>query len=281
MPSDKLLESPLRGGVFDYDLDNKLRDPIEEFDSTRADSEIALQTMLVRLPDEPLLVNGQPFGFRINEQRLANAINDMRISSAGKGRFDPQVLTISLVEAQPGRFSPSDPEVEEGQTHSYKNNGINLVVPRDIVKSDVAMSDLVRDIEAVFNKDLEAGMEQNAALKQYFFMRKMLNQAGVVLSGAVGEGVGVATANGAVGESLLRGSAGALLGAIAYGGAVAAKRQFDKRKHGNTVEPIARRAYRFSKKQRKDEVYASDGYVRKYFRQGPIISLVPISESSS
>lgn len=285
MTKEALREGPLVGGVFDYEagVGPDQRFPVEATTSNSSEGQIALQIMRVQLPDEPLKINGVPFSIRVNEPRLAGAINKMRLDSMGRGRFDTQLVAVSLGESLPKRLAEPEPQHKaHGQFYDYRDGSIRIEAPREITKTSLSISTLVEKLETALNEDLEDGIDQNCAVKQYFLVRRYLNLGAATLMGGIGEGAAIVISNGSVGELILRGSAGATLGTAAVGAVVFLKRRRDRRLHGDSLAPIEARAFRAERKRKQqDGAKERDGYTHIYFKDQPIISLIPANEADS
>jgi hypothetical protein len=79
-------------------LYSELSQPINKTERLEGDETLALQSMVIRTPDQPILVNGQPYVIAIDKPRLAGRVNNIRTMTVSPGHYDPRGLIIGLNE---------------------------------------------------------------------------------------------------------------------------------------------------------------------------------------
>ncbi|MEK7594619.1 MAG: hypothetical protein AAB436_03215 [Patescibacteria group bacterium] len=246
------------------------------------DTEVALNSMAVRLPDEPLWINGSPYELLIHHDRLARPVNKSVRQGFFEGKYQPRSLTIQLDEGteQP----PSDPLYYDTQT-----TDITVAIPKETTKSQIADEDLAEQLEAKINRGIRVGLEQNRGIQMYFSRRKMYTKAGRFACVAVGEAVGVAgiAATEASASRIIEGAvAGIAAGYVAYGALLASKVTYNKVRFGSDRDSLVHKGIKNANKRADrhrngtrlpdDEEHDSDRKWFSYFDK-PIIELRRVS----
>lgn len=279
----EVMLGPIRGGLHDVGI--RTGDPERPFSpvpSHDSDSEVALQTMVLQIPEDPIEINGSPYRIEVDEPRLAGAINHgIRHWGNRIGYNEPRSLTIDLTDETlpPKLAGPSEDSPKP--VHDFHHNGLRIEVPKEVIKSQYSSDELAETVQRTLNDDLELGILENQVLKDYLGIRKFLLKASAVGMAAVGEAVGVATSNGSVGEIATRGTGGAVLGALAVGVATLGRQIYDIQRFNTNVHPAFRRLSYWRARLMKKEIDESHGksYHRTpQLRGKPIISLVPATK---
>lgn len=269
--SPEVMLGSASGGIKDVTWPGEQASPFGPLERHPGDTELALQTMVVQTPDEPITINGSSYKIIINEARLAGAVNREIRTRLSPGHLEPRSLTISLGEEPLPLKIADSPDEASRPVHDFENNGLHIEAPKAITNGSHSPVELARRIEASLNRDLEVGILENRVLKNRLGTRKFLLSASAMGMAAVGEGVGVATSNGSVGELLTRGTGGALLGALAVGVLTIGKYSYNIRRFETNVTPtIRRKSYRRARAMRDEE---KDRCRPSHFHE-PIILLV-------
>lgn len=256
----ELMLGPIFGGSKDtYHVDAQTREA--------RGTEVALQSIDVQLPEEPMLINGLPYEFSVDGPRLAGALNILRLKSAAKGTHEPRALEITLGESLP----PSVIDTKETATaliYKTPGNKFGIEVPKEIAKSESAQSVLIDKVENAVNRDLKLGilesLARNADDRRFARFMKSFLIGGVIL----GEGVGIAlVSDGSIVEYLKAGILGSVAGLGAGTGATLATEYV----WGDHDNRIRRRAQKLSHSPNLSELH-------KHFKE-PIISLTSGSEN--
>jgi hypothetical protein len=191
---------------------------LAEEERKSGDIEVPLQTLTVQLPEEPLLVNGSPYGFEVDEDRLGQAINTVRKTFWQPGRFEPHSLKISLGESLPERIAGGDQSgIPTG--FDYRKKTLRVVVPSEVSKTSMPEKLLAAQVEGVLNRDVVTGIEQSRQEKLIVGHRLAIYTGSLITGVAVGEGVGIATDPSSIGAVIERGIYGAGAGALLVTGA--------------------------------------------------------------
>jgi hypothetical protein len=166
----ELPQGIMYGGTADIylrdDGDDKPAAPIIELLPHEYDTTVALQGMLVRLPQKPIEVNGSPYNVAVDGERLARAVNLMR--SVGVRSFDPRILEIVRGESLPPKFAGGYDD-RETPVHNYKQNGLKIMVPKAVVSPGDDPDKLASVVACGLNLDLARGLQENRELKSKLY----------------------------------------------------------------------------------------------------------------
>jgi hypothetical protein len=265
------IEDSAMGGVEDHGLIPRPR--------SEGDREVTLQSLIVHTPEDPMVINDDPFGFGVNLDRLGYAVNVVRKAALQPGRYEPRALSITLGDSLPSRYT-GQTEKSEDPVFNFSSRTLNLTAPRQIADSSRANDEIAGKVQGVMNRDLLIGLQHAYELKDARGFLKFLKGSFVVLSAVSGDAAGVVLANGdGVGNVILGAGGGAAAGAGLAGSLLLARTAYNSRTLGDEYVPTAKRALA----RAKNKVYRhGDGVkptpdLERYFKE-PIITLEPRAE---
>jgi hypothetical protein len=171
--------------------------------------------MEVNLPDEPMLINGSPYAFELDAERLSLAIRDARASTARWRKGEVTGLDISLGDSLPSHIADPDSSPEQASIFDVNEQTIAVVLPSEIVQSQSDTGVLAQQVELSLNHDIQRGMNEARYLRKGMSWRRFRFFSVATLGGAFGEGAGILTSPDTALAIAGRGTAGAVVGAAA------------------------------------------------------------------
>jgi cytochrome c biogenesis protein ResB len=245
-------------------------------------SELALRTLEVLTPDQPIKLNGALFDVSIDEPRLKRAVNvvaeNQTVAQLGLRPRRVVVDTVfgrSNVEFNKG-FQPTVIEhaaTERAPLLTTCENGtsVNVTLPSDMISTSYTTDGLVEFVTAQANQDLIVGLGQNLKAKDRF--HPGLDKLTMVLMTGTGEGVGIAISDDKWQEMLARGSGLAFAGLVlAVSGVIFAQRL----KWGSYWSQFP--AWAIGKSSDYEDIHTK---LASIAREDPIISLKPVETDQS
>jgi hypothetical protein len=150
------------------------------------DIELPLQTFVVNLPTEPILLNDRPFRFAVNQEPLVGAVNYVNEKSTRRDRRRVDNLRIVLGESLPPKIAESfqgEATAQEPEVALYKLSDSSLVItlPEQLVKKNTPTELLKKGVENSLNDDLRIGFEENI-----HFNNMLRNDRRLAISVAIG-----------------------------------------------------------------------------------------------
>lgn len=253
------------GGTYHFDYRHRPHhSPIEARDG---DSEVMLQGMIVRVPEEPVLVNGLPYGFRVDHARLVHSVNQVRTGTVfNLGRWDPRMLEISLGDSLPAQLDETEEELPPAYPFDRSNCSLNVVVPSEVSQSNTPDEELVAKIEAAANDRLALGLEQIDQMKFQQWGERFRMAGWLAVYAASGIGVEQLSSDifsmDVTTKAFVAGMSAYLIGIAG----IVAKQFYREDKYGDKrqIDTVVRRSYNSAVK-------------RQPHLDEPVISLVPVN----
>ena len=265
MPSPERIEDTAMGGVRDYPTDQIERQP--------GDLEVPLQTMVVRLPKEPMSINGVPYAINVDAEKLASAVNALRITSSSPGHYEPRSLSVVYGESLPPKIAGTD-NIADAPTFSWESTGLRIVTPQEIVKSKQPDALLATKVQGFLNDELLNGLTEAWTMKNWRSLSLGLRYSSIAVAAMVGDGAGIVIGDGSLPQALWQGSLGALAGSVGMATAIGLKTEYDKIRHdGDTISAsLAHGALKRAAKIRQDP---QKRVLPKEYYAEPIILVAP------
>lgn len=249
------------------------------------DEVIALQEMVVRTPEDPVLINGDPYMIEVDGNKLAQVINRMRQRGDTPKHHDPRVLAISL--------GPSlNPKIARDESnnfnYSWENNAVELEIPAEITDHTAETEEIVGLSEEYLNEMFARAINQNERFKDLIGSAKFRFFGGIATGAVIAEGISVAATNDQdlVDKIILIGS-GPIIGAVVATSLFIVKNKIELKRHGGesawsmSLEKAAQKAEKKANEATRESVVEGPYslFVDKNGDPIKIISLVPFEES--
>lgn len=253
------------GGVYHFHEDGiPNHKPLEE---KPGDTEVMLQGMIVRTPEDPIFINGEPYVFEVDETWLVHAVTAARASVMTLGRWEPRMLDISLEDSLPPELEAEDKQ--RLYPFERKTSSLKVVMPAEVSQSSAPVSELASTVEEAANRELALGLEQIEQMKFRQSFEKLVSAGWASLYTAAGEAVSFAGPDvmhgGTTGRIMAGGIAAYVIGLVGMVG----KQFYKEHKFGDrqSVDKIVRKSFAAALK-------------RKPTLEEPVISLTPAPEAS-
>lgn len=188
----------------------------------------------------------------------------------GKNRFEPKLIRLDYEDSLPESLAGREAGKQKGLSLDRSDDTtIQLVMAKEIVKSDEEAEKIARLVEDSLHRDFRASLEHNRSLNYRLRLSHISASISAVLSSAAGMGAGIALASEKAGDQAIFGTIGAALGAAAVGTALMVHERY-------RIDN-----YKSSRKSRLHNSHPSD-FARKIieeqklFFDGKIFSVVPV-----
>lgn len=249
--------------------------------------EVALRTMAVYLPEEPISINGEPYTFRYDEARLASAVNVVAELEHGNSQaiyprqlvveLDPKKSVLELGEdSLPAVNKKNGEDSRLLLMPKQKGTAIHLTLPREVVSSELTVEGAAKLVTRSLNHDLFTGLEENFRARKS--LRPTWRFVSIAAAMGTGEGIGIALADKAT-TMLEYGSAGLAVGALAAGTVIAFEDAVRFLNVGGPGTPGALWRWGIVKGREKvREAGIRQDLLKKGYNQGPIISLEAVGQ---
>ncbi|MDB5164723.1 MAG: hypothetical protein JWL89_349 [Candidatus Saccharibacteria bacterium] len=174
--------------------------------------QLGIQEVEFTMPTAPLIINGEPYLFQADTDRLTKAIRYVRSASLLEtGERELMGVHISLGESLPESVL-KDP-LPKQHLYDPAKASVAVEIPSLIVSPKPAKK-VVELVQNSINTDLERGLNQSIYMRDSYAFRKAYTKYGTLALAGVGIAIGVATGDShAVPAVVGEASGGALVGA--------------------------------------------------------------------
>lgn len=240
--------------------------------------EVPLEMLTVFLPDEPMIVNDNPFDITLDADRLTAAFTFLRSENSFNRQPRPHALSIELGDSLPPQMTEVEHKASEEQSiYNPVSKRLEIVTPKAITEPDLTATSLALVAENGINSQLELGLRHIRAIGRLDIRtseREKLWLLGGVMTGEV-SGPLLLGNNSTLLPLLEHATTGAVGVAVTVGCVAVGKMLYDEIKFdsfGIPARALARRAYsQLSQEPANDKL-------NEYFKE-PIISLKPAAEA--
>lgn len=230
-------------------LSNEIPETVDEAGESVRGIEVGVFNLRVVLPEEPMIINGQSYGFELQPDSLAKAVNYIENSGWGaETKFKPQLIELSLGRSLHPKIDEDSQEHPVLHAFNMSRSGLFLTIPHEVIETEKTDEQLVKLTEDRINKDLVSGLIEIRAAKNIKAFRKFRTISGVAFSGAIGEGIGLTTSRPETVALVEKGTLGAVLGLVAAGTVVTARGVYENIRYSGPRLAILNRARKVGKR---------------------------------
>jgi hypothetical protein len=243
----------------------------DTFQTTETDEIVPTRSLAVRLPKDPLSINGQPYGFEVDRDRLGNLIAHHIGTNPLPDTYTPRLLEVQLGDSLPESVTGATPK-DQLPAFDYKTGALHVVIPRELSDSRKSSEEIARESEQAINRSIDLGLNQNGVVKYKVLMRSIMFKAEVIASGITAEAFNASSSPDTVGGYMGRSIVAALIG---LGSAVAitgAKSIYNNIRFEDDLAGVVHAAYDLDSRVLK-RVGVKTGR-DAYFEQ-PLIKVIP------
>lgn len=177
--------------------------------------DVTLNSLNLALPGGDVSINGEPYRFEVDDGALAKAVNKANTARIRRD-FPVETIGISFGDSMP-RSIVDIADNELPLLYDGKNKHLGLTMPDAVVATSLTQKQLVEKYNKALAIGLETGLLQSVATRNTYIGRIRRRLSALAISPLVGFAVGetIPKQTGDVSSLLLRGTAGACIGALA------------------------------------------------------------------